>query len=179
MFSSCRCSPPSSAAPASSRRRSPGSHCQAGRNHAASPRALSSAVSSASGRPRLLARASASVISELASRMRCPVRGSVLPSCLGLRRRRAHLGRSQSHRGVPAHGQRRRPCVRPQGNLLAYQVPKRGHLYPHKGKRRARIVSPLSEETAGSHRGVPVRNNVRLRQMLSGSAPADALHSST
>jgi hypothetical protein len=32
------------------------------------------------------------VISELVSRMRCPVRGSVLPSCLGLRRRRAHLG---------------------------------------------------------------------------------------
>jgi hypothetical protein len=42
------------------RRRSPGSRRQAGRNHAASPRALSSAVSSASGRPRLLARASAS-----------------------------------------------------------------------------------------------------------------------
>jgi hypothetical protein len=138
-----------------------------GANDATNPRSLSSLrrrPSNASG----FSVARASVISELASCMRCPGSGlsaPVLPWPSKTTRPPRSIAESSRR---PAHGQRRRPCVRPQGNLLAYQVPKRGHLYPHKGKRRARIVSPLSEETAGSLRGVPVRDNLERNPELIG-----------
>jgi hypothetical protein len=151
MFSSCRCSPPSFAAPGFLGAMFAGiaSPSRLQSRRLTSRSLVRSCVSLRT--PRLLDRACASVISELASCMRCPGLGLGAPSCLGFE---AHAPPRAIVRdcGVPAHGQRRRSCLRHHGNLLAYQVPRRGHLHPHKGKRRTRIVPPLNGESAGSSR---------------------------
>jgi hypothetical protein len=91
----------------------------------------------------------ASVISELASRMRCPGSGAHCSRLALAFEAHAPLGRSWRG-GVPAPGRRRRSLLGHHGNLLAYQVPRRGHLHPYKGKRRARIVPPLSGSLRGA-----------------------------
>ncbi len=122
------------------------------------PRALSLAVASASERLRLVGRTCASVISELASRMRCPVRGSVLPTVLALEAHAPASGESREMIGASLRLVRGGdPASVATATWLAYRVPRRGHLHPYKGRPRARIVPPLSGEPVRRHRGVQVR----------------------
>ena len=102
--------------------------------------------------PRALRSRLAFLISELASHEVPGFGAPALPSALGLEALASALAIARGH-GVSASGGRWRTCLRRHGNLLACQVPRRGHLYPYKGTRGARIVSARRGELMRSFRG--------------------------
>ena len=162
MFSSCRFSPPLPAAPACSGRRSAGIACRrAFRVGAALTLAL--LLHTLGLRPpRALPSRMASLISELASHEVPGLGAPVLPPALGLEALASALAIARDH-GVSASGRRWRTCLRRHGNLLANQLPRRGHLYPYKGTRGARIVSARKGELRRSFRGAQVRGHWRAQ----------------
>jgi hypothetical protein len=101
----------------------------------------------------------ASFISELASHEVPGFVAPALPSLLGLEVLASALAIARDH-GVSASGRRWRSCLRRLGNLLAYQVPRRGHLYPYKrhprGSNRVGEERRVNGELSGSPRSVAV-----------------------
>ena len=97
-------------------------------------------------------RALSSFISELASHEVPGFGALALPSSLGLEALASASAIARDH-GVSASGRQWRSCLRRHGNLLVNQVTRRGHLYPYKGIRGARIVSARRGELMRSFWG--------------------------
>jgi hypothetical protein len=150
-----RCSPPLLAAPACSGSRRPGP-APAKPSALAPPHPRAASAGARSPPPRALRSRLSSFISELASHEVPGFGAPALPSALGLKALASALAIARDH-GVSASGRRWRAFIRRRGNLLAYQVPRRGHLYLYKGTRGARIVSARKGELMRSFRRAQVR----------------------
>jgi hypothetical protein len=97
-----------------------------------------------------------SFISELASHEVPGFGAPALPSTLGLKALASALA-SRGPRRLRIRPAVAIPASAAAATLLAYQVPRRGHLYPYKGTRAARIVSARRGELMRSFRGARVR----------------------
>jgi len=87
--------------------------------------------------------------------MKCPGSGLQPSRRLGFKALRS-LRRSQGSRR-PTSGRRWRSCLRRRGNLLASQVPRRGHLHYLQRHPRARTLSLRKGDSLGSFRGPQLR----------------------
>lgn len=140
VFSSCRCSPPFCSlrrhAPAGVRPGSRSDGCPRSRRLTLPLPLLALGL-----RPPRASGRACPPSSPSSPPMRCPGSGLQRSRQLSASKPlRPALAIARGH-GVSASGRRWRSCLRRHGNLLAYQVPRRGRLYPYKGTRGARIVS--------------------------------------
>jgi hypothetical protein len=101
--------------------------------------------------PRAIRSRLSSFISELASHEAPGFGAPTLPSALGLEALASALAIARD-RGVPHPAGGGDPASAATATLLAYQVPRRGHLYPYKGTRGARTVSARRGELMRSFR---------------------------
>ena len=107
--------------------------------------------------------------------MRCPGFGApALPSGLGLEALASALAIARDD-GVSASGRRWPPCLRCRGNLLACQVPRRGHLpeqrHPRGSNRvgeEGRANEELSESPGQGHEGIKHADSTEVGNITPG-----------